>query len=87
MSFLRLVVTSLGSLFKSPRQPILEKLALQQQVAMLRQSVKRPTSTTADRMFWILFSRYVDGWRTILPALHRDTVVRWHRREFRLYWR
>ena len=87
MSFLRLVVTFLGSLFKSRRQLVLENLALQQQVAMLRQSVKRPTATTADRMFWILFSRYVAGWRTTLHALHPDTVVRWHRRGFRLYWR
>ena len=87
MSFLRLIVTFLGSLFKSRRQLVLENLALQQQVAMLRQSVKRPTATAADRMFWILFSRYVDGWRTTLHALHPDTVVRWHRRGFRLYWR
>ncbi len=47
---------------------------------MLRQSVKRPTATAADRMFWILYSRYVDGWRITLHALHPDTVVRWHRR-------
>jgi hypothetical protein len=80
MSILRLVVTFLGSLFKSRRQLVLENLALKQQVAMLRQSVKRPTATAADRMFWIRFSRYVDGWRTTLHALHPDTVVRWHRR-------
>ena len=63
MSIIRLVVTFFGSLFKSRRQLALENLALKQQVAMLRQSVKRPRATLADRMFWILFSRYVDGWR------------------------
>jgi hypothetical protein len=42
MSILRLVVTFLLSLFKSRRQLALENLALRQQVAMLRQSVKRP---------------------------------------------
>ena len=54
---------------------------------MLQQSVKRPRVSTVDRTFWILFSRYVDGWRNALHALHPDTVVRWHRRGFRLYWR
>ena len=54
---------------------------------MLQQSVKRPRVSTVDRAFWILFSRYVDGWRNTLHALHPDTVVRWHRRGFRLYWR
>ena len=32
--------------------------ALKQQVAMLRHSVKRPRAAAADKIFWILFSRY-----------------------------
>ena len=40
-----------------------------------------------DRLFWVLFSKYVDGWRTALHALHPDTIVRWHREGFRRYWR
>ena len=87
MPILSLVATFFGSLFKSQRQLVLENLALKQQVIMLRQSVKRPTATSADRMFWMLYSRYVDGWRSTLHALHPDTVVRWHRKGFRLYWR
>ena len=87
MSILRLVAAFLGSLFKSKRQLVLENLALRQQVTMLRQSVRRPHATTADKLFWIFFSRYVDGWRKILHGLHPDTVVRWHRQGFRLYWR
>jgi transposase InsO family protein len=87
MSILTLLITFLGSLSKSHRQLVLENLALRQQVTMLRQSVKRPRATTTDRMFWILFSRYVDGWRHILHGLHPDTVVRWHKQGFRLYWR
>jgi hypothetical protein len=89
MSILRLAAAFLLSLFKSQRQLILENLALkqQQQVAMLRQSVKRPRATSADKIFWILFSRYVECWRQILFGLHPDTVVRWHRQGFCLYWR
>jgi hypothetical protein len=87
MSILTLLVTFLGSLFKSHRQLALENLALRQQVTMLRQSVRRPRATATDRMFWVLFSRYVDGWRDLLHGLHPDTVVRWHRQGFRLYWR
>jgi len=54
---------------------------------MLRQSVKKPRPSMRDKLFWILFSRYVDDWRQILYGLHPDTVVRWHRQGFRLYWR
>ena len=49
--------------------------------------MKRLRATVADKLFWILFSRYVDGWRQVLHGLHPDTVVRWHRRGFRFYWR
>jgi len=87
MSILQLASIFLGALFKSQRQLALENLALRQQVAMLRQSVRRPRATPADKVFWILFSRYVDGWRSLLHILHPDTVVRWHRKGFRLYWR
>ena len=34
-----------------------------------------------------MVSRYVDVWRPMLHALHPDTVVRWHRQGFRVYWR
>jgi putative transposase len=87
MPFLISVVRFLGSLFKSRRELLLENLALRQQMTMLRQSVKRPRATVADKVFWILFSRYVDGWRKLLYSLHPDTVVRWHRQGFRYYWR
>ena len=82
MSILTLVITFWGSIFKSQRQLRHENLALRQQVAMLQQSVKRPRATVADKVFWILFSRCVDGWRKILYSLHPDTVVRWHRRVY-----
>jgi hypothetical protein len=65
----------------------LENLALRQQVVMLRKSVKKPRPSVADKLFWIIFSRYVDGWRKILYGVHPDTVVRWHQQGFRLYWR
>lgn len=41
MSILRPVVIIFSSLFKSQHQLVLEKLALRQQVTMLRQSMKR----------------------------------------------
>jgi len=87
MPFFLHVATFVHSLFKSRRQLTLENLALRQQLAMLKPSVKRPRVLPVDRLFWLLFSKYVDGWRTMLHVLHPDTVVRWHRQGFRFYWR
>ena len=75
------------SWFKSQRNLAIENMALRQQVAMLRRSVKRPRPSMADKLFWILLARYKPNWRSALHALHPDTVVRWHREGFRRYWR
>jgi len=87
MSIICLIARFIYSLFRSKHQLVLENLALRQQVAMLRQSVKKPQPSVADKLFWIIFSHYVDGWRKMLHALHPDTVVRWYRQRFRFYWR
>jgi len=86
LSLLFWILKTARSSFKSRSQLALENLALRQQRVMLRQSVKRPRVSHVDRMFWMLFSKYVDGWR-MLHGLHPDTVVRWHREGFRRYWR
>jgi len=83
---LLVVLKTIGDLFKSHHQLTLENLALRQQLAMLKPSVKRPRVRAIDRLFWVLFSTHVDGWRTMLHVLHPDTVVRWHREGFRRYW-
>ncbi len=70
---------------RSRNQLALENLALRQQLAMLRQSVKRPRVNFGDRLFWILYAKYVSGWRALLHTLHPDTVVRWHREGYRQY--
>ena len=87
MPFFLHIAAFVHSLFKSRRQFTLENLAVRQQLALLKPSVKRPQVSPADRLFWVLFSRYVEGWRSMLHALHPDTVVRWHRQGFRFYWR
>ena len=78
MSILHLLVTFVLCVLKSQRQLVVENIALRQQVAMLRQSVKRPRPSVADRLFWIIYSRYVNGWRNLLHSLHPDTVERCH---------
>ncbi len=61
-----------NSSFKSHRQLALENLALRQQLAMLNPSVKRLRVLPVDRLFWVLFSKYVDGWRAMLHATKRQ---------------
>jgi hypothetical protein len=37
-------------------------------------------------MFWAFLSRTWSGWKEVLVIVQPDTVARWHRKGFRLYW-
>jgi transposase InsO family protein len=64
-----------------------ENLALRQQVAVFKQSVKRPRLRPRDRVFWVWLSRLWPNWRSALAIVQPETVIKWQRQGFRLYWR
>jgi len=65
----------------------LENLALRQQLAILKRHKKRPQIRTKDRLFWIMLCRYWSNWQEPLIVVKPETVIRWHRRGFKLIWR
>jgi putative transposase len=65
----------------------IENLALRQQVAVFKQSVKRPKLRPRDRVFWVLLSRLWSNWQSALAIVQPETVIKWHRQGFKLYWR
>jgi putative transposase len=65
----------------------IENLALRQQVAVFKQSVKRPKLRPRDRVFWVLLSRLWPNWRSALAIVQPETVIKWHRKGFTSYWK
>ena len=80
------LVPALISAFKARRELALENVALRQQLAVLRRSVKRPRLSKVDRGFWVLLRRIWTDWESVLVIVKPETVVRWHRCGFRRYW-
>lgn len=65
----------------------LEILALRQQLAMVNQTPhKRLRFNWGQRLFWVCLYRLWPGCLQTLRAFKPDTLVRWHRKGFRLYW-
>jgi transposase InsO family protein len=64
-----------------------ENLALRHQLVVLKRNQKRPKLKERDRLFWVVLSRIWSGWRNAVFIVQPDTVVRWHKRAFKLYWR
>ena len=56
-------------------------------LALLQRQSKRVQLRDRGRMFWILLKRFWPDWRKALLVVQPETVVRWHRRGFRYYWR
>jgi putative transposase len=85
------VVTAIAFFFRAllgPRAALAaENLALRQQLAILQVSMKRPKLQKRDRIFWVWLSRFWSDWRSCLMIVKPETVIRWHREGFRLYWR
>jgi putative transposase len=66
---------------------MIENLALRQQLAVFKRQHSRPKLAVADKLFWVVIRRFWASWKTALIVVSPDTVVRWHRAGFRLYWR
>jgi len=81
-----LVFGALVSVLRSRRDLVLENLVLKQQLAAFKASNQRPRIRVCDRAFWIVVRRLWTKWSDALVIVKPDTVVRWHRAGFRLFW-
>ena len=82
-----LILRTLISALRSHRALALENLALRHQLEVLNRNAKRPRLTNQDRTLLVLISRLWPDWRKPLALVQPDTVIRWHKKGFRLYWK
>ena len=87
MGVFRIVVTVMGAFLSGRTELALENLALRQQLAALQHKSRRPRLRPRDRIFWVWLKRIWPNWRSVLVIVQPDTVVRWHQRGFKLFWR
>jgi len=73
--------------FRSRKEQAIVELALRQQLTTYARKQSKPRLTPMDRAFWVALSRFWPRWRDTLVIVKPDTVIRWHRKGFRLYWR
>jgi putative transposase len=84
------VTLALGALVDVSRTKadlLVENAILRQQVIVLRRQVKRPRLTHKDRLRLVLLARCTKFWAQALHIIQPDTLLRWHRDLFRLFWR
>src|SRR5947209_6028892 len=82
-----LPLSTLTDLSRSKSELIAENALLRQQLIVLRREVKRPSITRTDRILLVLLARLVRTWQQALVIVQPDTLLRWHRELFRLFWK
>jgi hypothetical protein len=87
LTFIVSLLHSILALFRSRKGQAIVELALRQQLATYAKKQSKPRLTPLDRAFWVALSQFWPGWRDALVIVEPDTVIRWHRKGFRLYWR
>src|SRR5262249_20808904 len=68
---------------------VVENLLLRHQLAVLTRPTRRRRVRfrRLDKLLWVLIRRLRRDWRQHLVVVTPDTVIRWHRAGWRLYWR
>src|SRR5258706_15108665 len=82
-----LLLGTILCLFRGRRSLVVESLLLPQELVTLKRRRRKPRLTILDKIFWVLARRLWSGWRQALMVVSPETVVRWHRSGFALYWR
>ena len=65
----------------------IENALLRQQLIVLRRQVSRVRLTALDRVRMVVLARLARSLQDALLIVKPETVLRWHRRGFRLFWR
>ena len=75
------------SLFKSRTQLQLEIVFLRKQLEILNRTPKKIQIKTRDRFLFVFMKRIFTNWKSNLIIIKPETVISWHRKGFKLYWR
>jgi len=84
---LLLLVWSLRGVLRPRAALVMENLALRQQLATYARGHKRLQVSPEERLFRAVLSRVWRDWRSALLMVKPATVIAWHQRLSRGYWR
>jgi transposase InsO family protein len=87
LRFATLLPRCVLAFFRNRREQAIVELALRQQLATYAQARPTPRLSSLDRTFWVALHQLWPRWKEVLVIVKPETVIRWHRKGFRLYWR
>ena len=86
LQVLLLLLRTLLASARSRRDVALENLVLRHQLQVALRTNRHPRFRRQDRIVWVWLRRLWPGWRQHLVIVKPETVLRWHRKGWGLYW-
>src|SRR5882724_9901217 len=88
IAFLILFLHVLVSPFKTQARLEAEIVMRRHQLTVLRRRFpSKPKLAVADRLLFVWLYRLFPSVLNVAPIVQPETIIRWHRAGFRLYWR
>jgi putative transposase len=82
-----IVLGMLTDLLRGKSELVAENALLRQQLTILHRQIKRPVYKKTDRLLLVLLARIVRTWKQALYLVQPETLLRWHRELFRVFWK
>lgn len=77
----------LTDLVRTKRQLLAENAFLRQQLLVAARGVKKPQFRASERALLVTLAAMLSHWRDALELVKPDTLLRWHREGFLLWWK
>jgi len=70
----------------------MENAALRSQISLFQQhlinvKIPKPRCNNTFRQLWVFLSKHFSDWKSVLIIVKPETVIRWHKTAFKLYWK
>jgi putative transposase len=82
-----LLLGTLADLARGKSELLAENALLRHQLIILRRQIKRPVYRKTDRFLLVVLARMVRSWKQALFLVQPETLLRWHRELFRVFWK
>ena len=88
LEYLLLLLSLIRATMRDREAVVTENLLLRHQLAVLtRPTRRRPRLRARDKLFWVVVRALRRDWRQHLVVVRPESVIRWHRQAWRLFWR
>ena len=78
---------TLADMNRGKSELLAENALLRHQLIILHRQIKRPVYRKSDRFLLVLLAGMARTWKQSLFLVQPETLLRWHRELFRLFWK